>query len=88
MSHFIINGVNSTGNILEDNRLRLDNADNEDVVQEGRLAFRELAVATTDPRAVRSLTGSRLACPYGTPLSPHFPLIEYVDHRIPFVSNE
>jgi len=37
--YFIINGVNSAGRVLEDDRLRLDKANNEGVIQKGRLAF-------------------------------------------------
>jgi len=47
-AHFIINGVNSAELVLEDNRLRLNEANNEDVIQKGRLAFRELSVATAE----------------------------------------
>ena len=42
--HLISNGVNTAVVVLKHNLLRLDKANDKDVVQKGRLAFKDLSV--------------------------------------------
>lgn len=44
LPHLIINGVNKAILVLKHNRLRLGKANDKDVAQKGRLAFKDLSV--------------------------------------------